>query len=123
MPRQDTSTASDVWAVGRVILSLMNGEPVRERYSYAAGDQLPTFTNGSDNQHGLFLADLVRNCLEPLPADRPTCIQLWNDVVHNTARTLDPVSGLAMRDDQPDPTDHEFISLNNDLPLMLTLPA
>lgn len=100
----------------------MNTECVKEGYTYAEGEVLPTFTNGSENVHPEELCDLVAECLHELPGDRMDCAELWIWIRRHILET-DSRSDVALKYRLPDPMDQEVLMFREDLYLSFTKRA
>ncbi|EME83108.1 uncharacterized protein MYCFIDRAFT_174588 [Pseudocercospora fijiensis CIRAD86] len=73
---------ADIWAIGRVMLSLINlnfqdDHELLSRESEVDFVKTPDFKAGAEEGRHPLLCELIRNCLNPLPADRPTAKELW----------------------------------------------
>lgn len=71
--------ASDLWAVARVMLSLMNLEPTSEVHPlhFESEQDLPVFRPGVEDRYRGPLCDVVRHCLNKSSADRPSAAYIW----------------------------------------------
>ncbi|CZT22163.1 uncharacterized protein RCC_08032 [Ramularia collo-cygni] len=120
--RQPTTTAADVWGVGRIMLSLMNVEHVKEEdaYTYAEGVPNLKFKSWVRPLHTAKLCNLVERCLAELPADRADCAEMWSDIREHTTSTDHP-SGVSFRNRMPDT--EEVLHFRDNLPLKLTSRA
>ncbi|EME83565.1 uncharacterized protein MYCFIDRAFT_215355 [Pseudocercospora fijiensis CIRAD86] len=71
---------SDIWAVGRTVLALMNLEKAADVQSYKFDSEydLPDYHDeATEAYYPKDLRDLVELCLRDNPAERPDAMQLW----------------------------------------------
>ncbi|GIZ41891.1 hypothetical protein CKM354_000517800 [Cercospora kikuchii] len=87
-PLHTFSSQSDVWSLGRTVMSLMNLEQdwidedpgaMMDEYKCATRE-VPTFDAQSVATYPAILRNLVLRCLRREPANRPTPFALWNAI-------------------------------------------
>lgn len=84
----DIGLPSDIWAVGRVILALMNMETEQEIKQGVYGeDDQPVFFDHVEETYGEPLCKIVRMCLEQEIAKRPSALKLWK-LIHGIVATI-----------------------------------
>lgn len=84
----DIGLPSDIWAVGRVMLALMNMETEEQikKGAYGENDE-PAFFHGVGDTYGESLCEIVRMCLEKETAKRPSAMKLWK-TIHGRVATM-----------------------------------
>lgn len=88
--RNDFGVKSDVWAIGRVMLSLMHletGESLAQkpRFDFHSDTELPYIDKTRTRHYPEKLVDLVTSCLRKKPRKRPHISDLWEDVHREVA--------------------------------------
>ncbi|CAK4034366.1 Ca2+ calmodulin-dependent kinase [Lecanosticta acicola] len=108
--RYRMSTASDVWSIGRTMLSLMKITQVEtimyEEYKYFdfdRGGDVPEFGD-AEEIYPAALCDLVKACLQRLPPDRIPVDQLWSNI-HMHVASCEGLSARVMKLDPEDPNE------------------
>lgn len=91
--KYDASPASDIWSVGRIVMSLMNlevcgggGEDAMVEHSFETpGDFLP-WRPGVEARYSKQLRKLVDYCLVKVPTERITADALWHAISNDVAK-------------------------------------
>ena len=82
---------SDIWAVGRTILALMNLERGRDvkAYRFNSEYELPEYYNDATEAfYPKDLRDLVELCLRDKPAERPDAMKLWEWIQEHVGKVI-----------------------------------
>lgn len=88
--QKNVTVQSDVWAIGRVMLSVLQLETVEELQRaghfdfYSPGDA-PEIDNSTASYYPEKLVGLVKRCLSKVPQNRPTIENVWKDVHREVA--------------------------------------
>ncbi|KAF7191088.1 G2-specific protein kinase nimA [Pseudocercospora fuligena] len=82
---------SDIWAIGRIMLSLINlshvDDPMIPRW--VGFTDFPSIREGAEVGYDQRLRDLVMNCLAPVPAARPSATELLRRIQIEVAPTTE----------------------------------
>ncbi|SMR41281.1 unnamed protein product [Zymoseptoria tritici ST99CH_1E4] len=101
--RARITTKSDVWVLGRIMVTLMNLDDTETIPDHGFDDipEIPPFNPGVEDYYPLAMSAMVRRCLARLPDDRPSTGELWKQVQLQVA-TGKGLMGKAMRNlDEP----------------------
>ncbi|CZT22160.1 uncharacterized protein RCC_08029 [Ramularia collo-cygni] len=92
------SVACDIWAIGRIMLALMNRDPTTDitPHPYGSIPIIPPFAPGIEAYYPAELVRLVRACLEMDPADRIRIDVLWRDI-HSAVASYVGLSGIPLK--------------------------